>query len=212
MISVGFKRVTKKRPCRICGNPTYCGFSRDEGTSICMRISTGTRGLSRNGGNIHVHPDIPFITIRPRITTRNSPSIPLAQLLTAIDNGNEAAARLLDPADPVQQKFDAKRILLHIESNSVTAYNREGANMRDFQEYSSRSLHSWSTASGYARLTHFMLRLVWNRRDRFENATKRLSCRIHEEENPFQRLTRVNHYSSRQTFQEDGQSRGPCYK
>src|SRR5678815_3716303 len=35
MISVGFARVSKKRPCRICGKPTYCGFSRDEGTSIC---------------------------------------------------------------------------------------------------------------------------------------------------------------------------------
>ena len=57
MISVGFARVSKKRPCRICGKPTYCGFSRDEGTSICMRISAGFRRLSRNGGNIHVHPE-----------------------------------------------------------------------------------------------------------------------------------------------------------
>jgi hypothetical protein len=53
MISVGFARVSKKRPCRICGKPTYCGFSRDEGTSICMRISAGSPGLSRNGGNIY---------------------------------------------------------------------------------------------------------------------------------------------------------------
>jgi hypothetical protein len=58
MISVSFKRVNKKRPCWICGKTTYCGFSRDEGTSIWMRISAGARGLSRNGGNIHVHPEI----------------------------------------------------------------------------------------------------------------------------------------------------------
>ena len=80
MISVGFERVSKKRPCRICGKPTYCGFSRDEGTSICMRISAGSRGLSRNGGNIHVHPEIPFIMIRPRIHRPMSQSIPLASL------------------------------------------------------------------------------------------------------------------------------------
>ena len=78
MISVGFARVCKKRPCRICGKPTYCGFSRDEGTSICMRISAGSRGLSRNGGNIHVHTEIPFITIQPRIQRPMSQSIPLA--------------------------------------------------------------------------------------------------------------------------------------
>jgi len=80
MISVGFQRVSKRRPCRICGKPTYCGFSRDEGTSICMRISAGSRGLSRNGGNIHVHSEIPFITIRPRIQRPMSQSIPLAPL------------------------------------------------------------------------------------------------------------------------------------
>ncbi len=80
MISVGFERVSKKRPCRICGKPTYCGFSRDEGISICMRISAGSRGLSRNGGNIHVHPEIPFITIRPKIKNANSQLVSLAPL------------------------------------------------------------------------------------------------------------------------------------
>jgi ATP-dependent DNA ligase len=48
------------------------------------------------------------------------------QLLTAIDDGNEAAAKLLDPNYAVQQKFDGKRIMLHIERSSVTAHNREG--------------------------------------------------------------------------------------
>jgi len=43
-----------------------------------MRISAGSRGLSRNGGNIHVHPEIPFITIQPRIKRPISQSIPLA--------------------------------------------------------------------------------------------------------------------------------------
>src|ERR1051325_1814846 len=80
MISVGFARVSKKRPWRICGKPTYCGFSRDEGTSICMRISAGSRGPSRNGGNIHVHPEIPSITIRPRILRPNNQSISPAPL------------------------------------------------------------------------------------------------------------------------------------
>ena len=80
MISVGFARVSKKRPCRICGKPTYCGFSRDEGTSICMRISAGSRGLSRNGGNIHVHTEIPLIAVRPTIKRPISQSVPPASL------------------------------------------------------------------------------------------------------------------------------------
>lgn len=41
---------------------------------------TGSRGLARNGGNIHVHPEIPLITIRPRIKRHIGQSIPLAPL------------------------------------------------------------------------------------------------------------------------------------
>src|SRR6201988_4214136 len=80
MISVGFARVGKTRPGRICGKATYCGFSREEGTSLCMLISAVSRGISRNGGNLPVHTEIPFLTIQPRITRPISQSIPLAPL------------------------------------------------------------------------------------------------------------------------------------
>jgi hypothetical protein len=46
-----------------------------------MRISAGgARGLSRNGGSIHVHPEIPLITIRPKIKRPISPSVSPAPL------------------------------------------------------------------------------------------------------------------------------------
>ena len=54
-------------------------------------------------------------------------SKPACQLLTALDDGTQAAARLLDPAYAVQQKFDGERILIHVEKYSVTAYNRDGS-------------------------------------------------------------------------------------
>src|SRR5690349_17735036 len=74
-----FQRVSKKRPCRICHKSNWCGFSVDEGTSICMRVRTGSRRTSANGGNIHVHSDIPttYVTARSQPT---SLSIPLAPL------------------------------------------------------------------------------------------------------------------------------------
>ena len=51
---------------------------------------------------------------------------PACQLLTSIEDGNDAVARLLDPTYAVQQKFDGKRIILNIDRTSVTAYNRDG--------------------------------------------------------------------------------------
>src|SRR5215217_1337054 len=59
LISVGFDRVSRRRPCRICKHITWCGFSRDQRTSICMRVSEGARGRSQNEGYIHVHTEIP---------------------------------------------------------------------------------------------------------------------------------------------------------
>jgi hypothetical protein len=45
-----------------------------------MRVSTGSRGPSRNGGNIHVHTEIPFVTSHPGVRnskTRSPYSAPL---------------------------------------------------------------------------------------------------------------------------------------
>lgn len=50
----------------------------------------------------------------------------VCQLLTAIDDGERAAAILLDPNYAVQQKFDGKRIILHVDRTTVTAHNRDG--------------------------------------------------------------------------------------
>src|SRR5437016_6005484 len=72
LVSNGFRKVTTKRPCRICHKPDWCGFSTDERTSICMRVSDGARGTARNGGNIHVHHDVPP-TSSPRKNTKPVP-------------------------------------------------------------------------------------------------------------------------------------------
>jgi hypothetical protein len=56
----GFCRVTKYRRCRVCGKPDWCGYSTDEQTSVCMRISDGSKGTSRNGGNIYHHMALPL--------------------------------------------------------------------------------------------------------------------------------------------------------
>jgi hypothetical protein len=71
----GFCRVTKYRPCRVCKKPDWCGFTTDEQTSICMRISIGSKGTSRNGGNIFHHNRL-FLVANPR-TNRNQGPPPI---------------------------------------------------------------------------------------------------------------------------------------
>lgn len=68
----GFYRVTKYRRCRICGKPDWCGYTVDEQTSICMRISNGSKGTSRNGGNIFHHNRL-FLVAQPRFNITPTP-------------------------------------------------------------------------------------------------------------------------------------------
>ena len=70
--SNGFCRVTKYRRCRVCGKPDWCGFTADEQTSICMRVSNGSKGTSRNGGNIFHHNRL-FLVANPRINRKQAP-------------------------------------------------------------------------------------------------------------------------------------------
>ncbi|HKP13935.1 MAG TPA: hypothetical protein VJZ91_17570 [Blastocatellia bacterium] len=57
LISSGFARVSRRRPCAICGKPDWCVYTRDEQVSICMRVSTGAVRMNSQGGFIHIHSD-----------------------------------------------------------------------------------------------------------------------------------------------------------
>ena len=75
--SNGFCRVTKYRRCRVCGKPDWCGFTTDEQTSICMRVSNGSKGMSRNGGNIFHHNHLLLV---PRLGIARKQSPPPIQI------------------------------------------------------------------------------------------------------------------------------------
>jgi hypothetical protein len=57
LISNGFARVNRRRPCAVCGKPDWCVYTRDEQVSICMRISAGAVRMNSHGGFIHIHSD-----------------------------------------------------------------------------------------------------------------------------------------------------------
>src|ERR1051326_5425358 len=75
----GFCRVTKHRRCRVCGKPDWCGYSTDEQTSICMRVSNGCKGTSRNEGNIYHHRRL-FLVGNPRFNSKRA--TPLIEIAT----------------------------------------------------------------------------------------------------------------------------------
>lgn len=47
MTDSSYQRVSKKRPCFICGKPDWCSRTTDDSISFCARITTGADRLSR---------------------------------------------------------------------------------------------------------------------------------------------------------------------
>jgi len=70
-----FCRVNRHRPCRICGKPDWCIFTRNERISICMRIREGAQKINRQGGAIFVHED-EVIDVREVVEVTQSPIAP----------------------------------------------------------------------------------------------------------------------------------------
>jgi len=55
MVSSNYKRVSRKRLCRICGKPDWCSYTPDEKTSFCARIIKSAARVSRTGWGVFYH-------------------------------------------------------------------------------------------------------------------------------------------------------------
>ncbi|MGD9628563.1 MAG: hypothetical protein AB7V18_04915 [Pyrinomonadaceae bacterium] len=50
---IGYRRVSRKSPCRICGKPDWCSTTVDQNISFCARSTTYADRLSRDGWGIY---------------------------------------------------------------------------------------------------------------------------------------------------------------
>lgn len=51
----GYRRVSRKSPCRICGKPDWCSTTLDQNISFCARSATNANRLSRDGWGIYYY-------------------------------------------------------------------------------------------------------------------------------------------------------------
>jgi hypothetical protein len=60
MVVTGYIRVSKKRPCRICGKPDWCSTTATETISFCARSTLNADRVSRHGWGVFYHQDSGF--------------------------------------------------------------------------------------------------------------------------------------------------------
>ncbi|MBA4184532.1 MAG: hypothetical protein H0X49_11055, partial [Acidobacteria bacterium] len=81
-----YKRVSRSRPCLICGKPDWCSRAVDESVSFCARITDGADRLSKKErwgvfyhDRVAINQPSSFIN-EPRNFLKQDVSIPLAPL------------------------------------------------------------------------------------------------------------------------------------
>lgn len=55
MTATGFRRVSKKRPCCVCGKPDWCSTTTTETISFCARSTLKADRVSRYGWGVYYH-------------------------------------------------------------------------------------------------------------------------------------------------------------
>lgn len=55
MVATGYRRVSKARPCTICGKPDWCSVTATEMISFCARSTRNADRISRYGWGVYYH-------------------------------------------------------------------------------------------------------------------------------------------------------------
>src|SRR5438105_4203072 len=71
------RRVSAKRPCRICGHPDWCLYTLDDEVSICARITDGATKVNERNEGVFVHRTRDF-KAEPIERAKSAPATPLA--------------------------------------------------------------------------------------------------------------------------------------
>lgn len=81
MTSSEYRRVSRKRACRICGKTDWCSYTPDEKISFCAREIVNSDRLSRTGWGVFYHEKTLFLNhVEPPFAPRRAPSQPKPEL------------------------------------------------------------------------------------------------------------------------------------
>lgn len=101
MASQNYKRVNRKRLCRICGKPDWCSFTPDEKTSFCARVVEGADRVSRTGWGVFYHEKSLF-PVEPFAFPRRPP--PKKAELAPLEIRDFAYRKLIELAPAINSK------------------------------------------------------------------------------------------------------------
>jgi hypothetical protein len=102
MASSNYRRVSRKRVCRVCGKSDWCSFTPDEKTTFCARITRDADRVSRTGWGVFYHEKFLF-PVEPFPCPRRKPPKRKVEL-APIEIRNFAYRKLIELAPATDSK------------------------------------------------------------------------------------------------------------
>lgn len=93
-MAIGYRRVSKKSPCRICGKPDWCSTTVDQNISFCARSTGSADRLSREGWGIYYN-DIKRPIGPTRTFSAKTPAYTKQTSIATIENRHKIYKRLI---------------------------------------------------------------------------------------------------------------------
>ncbi|MEP6850609.1 MAG: hypothetical protein ABI999_17250 [Acidobacteriota bacterium] len=118
----GYRRVSRKRPCLICGKPDWCSTIADETISFCARSVLNADRISKNGWGVYYNQisDLPF-----KRTSFGTPK-----------NRKRSISNILSPSKTRDEVYQKLIELSPAALSHEIVYGRGGLRERNIDSYS----------------------------------------------------------------------------
>ena len=180
----GYRRVSKERPCSICGKPDWCSTTGTETISFCARSTLNADRVSRYGWGVYYHErsrsgfDLNFNFNRTfrRLPKRKETRISKALAPPAIRDRVYRKLIELSPASSNYEIVNGRGGLLERGIRDFSAYGslprtvneRRVLVERLLEELAKEGVHSFEGIPGFWRDSSGSLRL-WSEHDSFDD-------------------------------------------
>ena len=180
MVATGFRRVSRKHPCCVCGKPDWCSTTATETISFCARSILNADRVSRHGWGVYYREgfgfDFDFHRSFNRSPTRKKTQVSDCLAPPAIRDKVYGKLIELSPATSNYTIVNGRGGLLERRIQDLSQYGSlpRTANERRVlverlvEELAKEGVHSFEGMPGFWRNSNGSLRL-WSEQDSFDD-------------------------------------------
>lgn len=182
MVASGYRRVSKRHPCAICGKPDWCSSTATETISFCARSTLNADRISHHGWGVYYHGwsptrfDIVIGGNFNRFPQRRKSKISKALAPSAVRDKVYRKLIELSPASSNHEIVEGRGGLLERGIPDISSYGnlprleneRRVLVERVVEELANEAVHSFDGVPGFWRAVSGQCRL-WSEHDSFDD-------------------------------------------